>query len=174
MKAFLRIAIPSLAAVSLIAVMPVRGQVGQTRPRLDPDETYKRNCMRCHVALPTYRPGAQQTIVTHMRVRANLTGEQAAAILDYLIGGEPAAPVKPQAAEEPRSVPEPTPVQKPSAKSSPSTKGRAAPKPTIAAEPHPSPTPVPTAPPPPRAAAAPAAVELPQGSRRAAAEGGLL
>src|SRR5215831_16840398 len=104
MKAFLRVAIPSLAAVSLIAVMPVRGQVEQTRPRLDPDETYKRNCMRCHVALPTYRPGAQQTIVTHMRVRANLTGEQAAAILDYLIGGEPAAPGKARSGEEPPSI----------------------------------------------------------------------
>src|SRR5262245_49628174 len=101
MKGFSRIAIPSLAALSLIVEVPLGGQVKESHSRLDPDDAYKQNCMRCHVATPTYRPGAEQTIVTHMRVRANLTEEEAEAILEYLIGGEAAAPAQPRATKEP-------------------------------------------------------------------------
>ena len=75
----------SLAAASLIAAVPLAAQTH--RRRLDPDDAYKNNCMRCHVAMPQYPSGATQTMVMHMQVRANLTQEEADAIVEYLTGG---------------------------------------------------------------------------------------
>jgi hypothetical protein len=56
---------------------------------IDPDDAYKNNCMRCHAAVRQYSPRQTATIVTHMRVRANLTEEEARAILEYLAGSAP-------------------------------------------------------------------------------------
>ena|SRR6266516_1347847 len=48
------------------------------------DEAYKQNCTRCHTEVPKLDPKRSTTIMRHMRVRANLTKDEAQAILDYL------------------------------------------------------------------------------------------
>lgn len=96
MKRLPQIAALSIAATWLIVAVPRAAQTEQerpdellrNRPRLDPDDAYKNHCMRCHVATPQYSSGRMQTIVTHMRVRANLTKEETDAILEYLTLGE--------------------------------------------------------------------------------------
>jgi len=40
--------------------------------------------MRCHAALPQYSPRINKTIMLHMRLAANLPGDEAQAILEYL------------------------------------------------------------------------------------------
>ena len=70
------------AAATLISAMPVFAQ--DTRRQIDPDEAYKNNCMRCHTSTQQYSPRMTKTIVMHMRVRANLTQQEAQAILKYL------------------------------------------------------------------------------------------
>jgi len=70
------------AAVVLISVMSLFAQ--DNRRQLDPDEAYKNTCMRCHTSTQQYSPRMTKTIVMHMRVRANLTQEEAQAILKYL------------------------------------------------------------------------------------------
>jgi len=57
---------------------------------VDPDDAYKNNCMRCHAAVRQYSPRQTATIVTHMRVRANMTAEETQAILQYLADSTPA------------------------------------------------------------------------------------
>lgn len=56
---------------------------------VDPDTAYKNNCMRCHSAVRQYSPRMTGTLVTHMQVRANLTQEEAQAILRYLTESSP-------------------------------------------------------------------------------------
>ncbi len=51
---------------------------------LTPDQAYKANCTRCHAELPTMDARRTATIVRHMRVRANLTEQEARAIFEYL------------------------------------------------------------------------------------------
>jgi cytochrome c5 len=51
---------------------------------LSRDEAYKQNCTRCHNEVPKLDPKRTNTIMRHMRVRANLTKDEAQAILDYL------------------------------------------------------------------------------------------
>jgi len=51
---------------------------------LTPDQMYKVNCTRCHAEIPTMDARRTATIVKHMRVRANLTEEEARAIFEYL------------------------------------------------------------------------------------------
>ena len=53
---------------------------------IDADEAYKNNCMRCHTGLPQYSPRMSKTILMHMRVDANIPGDEADAILEYLRG----------------------------------------------------------------------------------------
>lgn len=48
------------------------------------DDAYKSNCTRCHAEVPKLDPRRTKTIMRHMRVRANLTKDEAEAILDYL------------------------------------------------------------------------------------------
>jgi mono/diheme cytochrome c family protein len=67
--------------------MPLFAQDG--RRQVDPDEAYKNNCMRCHTSTQQYSPRKTKTIVMHMRVRANLTQEEAQAILEYLTDDAP-------------------------------------------------------------------------------------
>lgn len=80
---------------SLLCLMalPLLAQSRHKKPPLDPDDTYKNNCMRCHAAVQEYSPAKTATIVMHMRVRANLTQEETQAILRYLQD----APAKPAA-----------------------------------------------------------------------------
>ncbi|PYV07822.1 MAG: hypothetical protein DMG23_15185, partial [Acidobacteria bacterium] len=57
---------------------------GKPKPEIDPDQAYRSNCSRCH-AMPRRLPDREMaTIMRHMRVRANLTAEEAEAILRYL------------------------------------------------------------------------------------------
>ena len=69
-------------ALAVMTVMPMFAKDG--RHPIDPDDAYKNNCMRCHTSTQQYSPRKTQTIVMHMRVRANLTQEEAEAILKYL------------------------------------------------------------------------------------------
>jgi len=48
------------------------------------DDAYKQNCTRCHSEVPKLDPPRTNTIMRHMRVRANLTKDEAQGILDYL------------------------------------------------------------------------------------------
>jgi hypothetical protein len=83
------------AAVVLISVMSLFAQ--DKRRQFDPDEAYKNTCMRCHTSTQQYSPRMTKTIVMHMRVRANLTQEEALAILKYLTDdafGQDAQPEK--------------------------------------------------------------------------------
>lgn len=48
------------------------------------DQAYKSNCTRCHAEVPKLNPRQTKTIVRHMRVRANITHDEAEAILQYL------------------------------------------------------------------------------------------
>src|SRR5262249_54632729 len=51
---------------------------------LTPDQMYKANCTRCHAEIPTMDARRTATVVKHMRVRANLTEQEARAIFEYL------------------------------------------------------------------------------------------
>jgi hypothetical protein len=53
-------------------------------PAFDPDQAYKSNCTRCHLAPGRFSEGKMATIMRHMRVRANLTEEEAKGILRFL------------------------------------------------------------------------------------------
>ncbi len=48
------------------------------------DDAYKSNCTRCHLAPRRFSAGKMATIMRHMRVRANLTEEEAKGILRFL------------------------------------------------------------------------------------------
>jgi hypothetical protein len=63
---------------------PLLAQNKPGKMAVDPDTAYKNSCMRCHSAVQQYSPRRTTTIVTHMRVRANLTEEETLAILQYL------------------------------------------------------------------------------------------
>ena len=58
----------------------------ETSTRLSGEELWSNNCQRCHnLRTPTMHTPAQwEVIMLHMRVRANLTGEDARAITDFL------------------------------------------------------------------------------------------
>lgn len=53
---------------------------------LSGEQLWSNNCQRCHNLRPPqmYSPAQWQVIVHHMRVRANLTGGDQRAILDFL------------------------------------------------------------------------------------------
>ena len=50
----------------------------------DADAAYKSNCARCHLAPRRFSERKTATIMRHMRVRANLTEEEAEGILKFL------------------------------------------------------------------------------------------
>lgn len=56
----------------------------KTGNAIDPDRAYKAHCARCHLAPRKFPEGKMATVMRHMRVRANLTEEETAAILKYL------------------------------------------------------------------------------------------
>ena len=55
-----------------------------THSKIPADTIYKNNCTRCHSEVPQTNPRVATTVLRHMRVRANLTQEEAKAILDYI------------------------------------------------------------------------------------------
>jgi hypothetical protein len=52
---------------------------------IDGEDAYKANCTLCHIAIHTYSPRTMATVMNHMRVRANMTGDESEAILKYLV-----------------------------------------------------------------------------------------
>ena len=54
----------------------------QTAP--DGEAVYKTNCTRCHNTPPSMNERQARVVVSHMRVRANLTEVDAKAVLRYL------------------------------------------------------------------------------------------
>lgn len=48
------------------------------------DEAYKSNCTRCHAEVPQMGTRRTRTVINHMRVRADLTKDEAEAIFEYL------------------------------------------------------------------------------------------
>ena len=73
-----------IASLLCLTTLPLLAQSRHKKTPIDPDDAYKNNCMRCHVAVQEYSPAKTATIVMHMRVRANLTEEETQAILRYL------------------------------------------------------------------------------------------
>jgi hypothetical protein len=67
-----------------LSASPVFAANNPRKTSVDPDDAYKNNCMRCHSAVRQYSPRMTATIVTHMRIRANMTAEEMQAILQYL------------------------------------------------------------------------------------------
>src|SRR5947209_5957806 len=55
---------------------------------LDGEAAYKANCTRCHTSIHTYSSRSMRTMISHMRVRANLTKDEADAIFRYLSGDD--------------------------------------------------------------------------------------
>jgi hypothetical protein len=64
--------------VANLAAMPQH----QTAP--DGEAVYKTNCTRCHNSPPSMNERQTRVVVSHMRVRANLTEVDAKAVLQYL------------------------------------------------------------------------------------------
>jgi hypothetical protein len=81
---------PSAGASSTnsVAANPGAPDAGQApvKKQLTGAELYSIHCNRCHAErYPTERTGAQwKTIMLHMQVRANIPGQQARLILQYL------------------------------------------------------------------------------------------
>ncbi len=50
----------------------------------DPNDAYRSNCTRCHLAPRRFPERKMATIMRHMRIRANLTEEEAKGILRFL------------------------------------------------------------------------------------------
>ncbi len=74
--------------------VPAFADDAKNHSAVDPDDAYKNNCMRCHSGTPNYSPRMTETILMHMRVRANLPQDQAEAILQYLQDNNADAPKK--------------------------------------------------------------------------------
>jgi mono/diheme cytochrome c family protein len=86
-RAGLAVAAASAMFVGAVAVTIARAADTATpKKKLTGAELYAINCNRCHnERYPTERPkGEWKTIMTHMRVRANLPAAQAKEILKYL------------------------------------------------------------------------------------------
>jgi hypothetical protein len=67
------------------AILPQDKTKDMKKPAIDGEDAYKAHCTRCHIAIHSYPPRTMATVMNHMRVRANLTGDEAKAILQYLL-----------------------------------------------------------------------------------------
>ena len=66
----------------------------ETKP--DGEEVYRQNCRRCHTAIHTFAPRTMATVVHHMQVRATLTRDEQAAVLQYLLETSPTKKTAPR------------------------------------------------------------------------------
>ena len=76
---------------SLLGVVPAmagNSSAKPARPGVDGEAAYKANCMRCHTSIHTYSARTMRSMISHMRVRANLTKDEAEAIFHYMIGDD--------------------------------------------------------------------------------------
>jgi hypothetical protein len=55
---------------------------------MDGEAAYKANCTRCHTSIHTYSARSMRTMISHMRVKANLTKDEADAIFRYMSGDD--------------------------------------------------------------------------------------
>jgi len=82
-----------LALVSVLGVtaaLAKNGPSGSVQPSLsntsvDGEQAYRSNCTRCHTAPPTLSPRQANTVMRHMRVKANLPARDAEAVYQYLL-----------------------------------------------------------------------------------------
>jgi len=58
---------------------------GGTSGAVDGEQAYKTNCTRCHTAPPALSQRMANTVMRHMRVKANLPARDAQAIYQYLL-----------------------------------------------------------------------------------------
>jgi hypothetical protein len=74
------------SSTNLVAAGAPEAGPATVKKQLTGAELYSIHCNRCHAErYPTERTGAQwKTIMLHMQVRANLPGQQARLILQYL------------------------------------------------------------------------------------------
>jgi cytochrome c553 len=69
---------------SLLAAAADPAKPPQQDRTADGEAAYKTNCTRCHNTPPALTARQTRVVVSHMRVRANLTASDANAILRYL------------------------------------------------------------------------------------------
>ena len=76
-----------LLSVLLLSLMWAGSLAGAPQPDKAPDgeEVYKANCTRCHNTPPSLNQRQARVVVSHMRVRANLTARDANAVMHYLV-----------------------------------------------------------------------------------------
>jgi len=76
----------SLAFAFVFTVLWVANLAAKPQPQTVPDgeAVYKTNCTRCHNTPPSMNERQTRVVVSHMRVRANLTEVDAKAVLQYL------------------------------------------------------------------------------------------
>lgn len=87
-----RSAVAALAAIAIIGLAPLTAaaaEEGQPSARMlyrEGARLWPSYCGQCHKARPggEYSPAEWDTVIMHMRTRANLSGEQARAILQFL------------------------------------------------------------------------------------------
>jgi len=60
-------------------------QPGASNGSVDGEQAYKSNCTRCHTAPPALSQRQANTVMRHMRVKANLPARDAEAIYQYLL-----------------------------------------------------------------------------------------
>lgn len=75
---------PAVTSALARVPQPVSTTPAANANAVDPDQAYKANCSRCHLAPRKFPEGKIATIMRRMRVRANLTEQEAEAILRYL------------------------------------------------------------------------------------------
>ncbi len=76
----------ALGLASAVAKNGPSGSGQSTTPSVpDGEQAYKSNCTRCHTAPPALSPRQANTVMRHMRVKANLPAADAQAIYQYLL-----------------------------------------------------------------------------------------
>jgi len=75
-----------LSSVFVISLLWAESLAGAPSPRKTPDgeEVYRANCTRCHSTPPVLNERQARVVVSHMRVRANLSARDADAVMRYL------------------------------------------------------------------------------------------
>ncbi len=83
--------IPGKTEVTEVVLVPAASHeqalatITKKEPKtFDPNDAYRSNCSRCHLAPRRFPERKMATIMRHMRVRANLTEEEAKGILRFL------------------------------------------------------------------------------------------
>ena len=76
----------SVTFAFVFTVLWVANLAANPQPQTAPDgeAVYKTNCTRCHNTPPSVNERQTRVVVSHMRVRANLTEVDAKAVLQYL------------------------------------------------------------------------------------------